>query len=384
MRHLSVPKRDTQRFADALAAKGWAAKGYRILADGECTLIPICATAPEDLGEEFSQIPIAEMARQPSPRNGNWLTNLRNHLPSETIEQHLGVWPNAQEHFGNLIIFKADEIITEHLREIALAKLEFNHKSRLVLLDRGVVGTFRIRDLQPLAARHQGKILDQHGIGELDEETRTLVTSTRVPITEYGATIITDPSVAYYSARLANERAQTVSMAITLREKLDRPLNIADPYCGVGPAIVQLLRVPDLVGNFLATDLNPAAVELLDENLAASGASQDNQFPTGYFDALTLTENHDLVRQFDVLLMNLPHDALDHLPQLLPLLRDSSPTLLRGWVVLEEAEIPIAEARLGEILASMNPRPNSCELEVRRQYSTTKVLTRFTAQLGDS
>ncbi len=383
MRHLSVPKRDTQRFVDALAAKEWAAKGYRILADGECTLIPICATSPDDLGGEFSQIPIVEIAREPPLDNATWFTYLANHLSAETIEQHLGVWPNAQEHLGDLIIFKADDIITEHLREIALAKLEFSHKSRLVLLDNGVVGPFRIRELQPLAARHQGKILDQHGIGELDEETRTRVTSTRVPITEYGATIITDPSAVYYSARLANERSQTVSMAITLREKLKRPLNIADPYCGVGPAIVQLLRAPDLVDNFLATDLNPAVIELLDENLAASGAGRDNRFPTGLADALSLAENPNLVRQFDLLLMNLPHDTIDHLPRLLPLLRDDSPTLLRGWVVLEEVEIPAAEARLGEIIASMQPSPNSCELEIRRQYSTTKVLTRFTAWLGD-
>ena len=197
-----------------------------------------------------------------------------------------------------------------------------------------------------------------------------------------GATIITDPSVVYYSARLANERSQTVSMAITFREKLERPLNIADPYCGVGPAIVQLLRAPDLVDNFLATDLNPAVIELLDENLTASGAGRDNRFPTGLADALSLAENPNLVRQFDLLLMNLPHDTIDHLPRLLPLLRDDSPTLLRGWVVLEEMEIPAAEARLGEIIVNMQPSPNSCELEIRRQYSTTKVLTRFTAWLG--
>ena len=383
MRHLSVPKRDTQRFTDALRALKWSAKGYRIIADGECTLIPICASAPANLGDEFVRIPIVEIARQPSAENNTWLDNLRNHLSPETIEQHLGAWPNAQEHFGDLVIFKADEVIYEHLREIALAKLEFSHKSRLVLLDSGVVGQFRIRKLQPLAVRHQGKILDMNGISELAEETRNRITSTRVPITEFGTTIITDPSTVYYSARLANERAQTVSSAIKLREKLDRPLNIADPYCGVGPAIVQLLRSPGLVDNFLATDLNPAVVKMLDENLAANGADGDNLFPTGVHDALTLIENPNLVQQFDVLLMNLPHDTIDHLPSLLPLLRQDSPTLLRGWVVLEQKEIPATEARLEEIISSMNPGPNSCTLEIRRQYSTTKVLTRFTSWLGE-
>ena len=384
MRHLSVPKRDTQRFADALRVLKWAAKGYRIIADGECTLIPICATAPTNLGDEFARIPIVEIARQTSAENSTWLDNLRNHLSEETIQKHLGAWPNAQEHFGDLVIFKADETIYEHLREIALAKLEFSHKSRVVLLDSGVVGNFRIRDLQPLAARHQGKLLDKNAISELGEETRNYLTSTRVPITEFGATIITDPSTVFYSARLANERAQTVSSAVELREKLDRPLNIADPYCGVGPAIVQFLRARGLVDNFLATDLNPAAVEMLNENLATNGADRDNRFPTGTHDALTLMENPNLIRQFDVLLMNLPHDTIDHLPRLLPLLRQDSPTLLRGWVVLEQKEIPATEARLGEIIANMNPRPNSCTLEIRRQYSATKVLTRFTSWLGEA
>ena len=178
MRHLSVPKRDTQRFADALRALKWSAKGYRIIADGECTLIPICATAPTNLGDEFAQIPIVEIARQPSAENSTWIDNLRNHLSVEIIAQHIGAWPNAQEHFGDLIIFKADEVIYKHIREIALAKLEFSHKSRMVLLDSGVVGPFRIRDLLPLAARHQGKILDKNGISELAEETRNRITST--------------------------------------------------------------------------------------------------------------------------------------------------------------------------------------------------------------
>ena len=45
------------------------------------------------------------------------------------------------------------------------------------------------------------------------------------------------------------------------------PIRVADPFCGVGPALAHMINIPNLVSSVLATDLNPGAIGLLNENL---------------------------------------------------------------------------------------------------------------------
>ena len=100
--------------------------------------------------------------------------------------------------------------------------------------------------------------------------------------------------------------------------------------------------------------------------------------------AIVDPETKELVGKFDLLLMNLPHETIKHLPKLLPLLNRDNTTLLRGWAVLEESKIQDAERRLEAIISSRNPITPSPVLEIRRQYSATKVLTRFEVWLEKS
>ncbi len=381
MRHLSVPKQDTQSFVTSLRSREWYPKGYKILLDGECTLIPVDEKAQLDDCEEFTGIPIVELEREPPETTTTWLPHLSKRIGENIVDRYSGVWPNAQEHFGSLIIFKIDDQLEKYVQEIALAKLEFSKKARLVLLDNGVEGEYRIRNLRPLAARHNNKIIGEKEIAALEPNIQNQILQTSEKIIEYGANIIADPSKAYYSSRLANEREKTVSSAIKLRKELGRPLFIADPYCGVGPAIIQLARTPKLVKDFLAVDINPDAAKLLQQNLEINQITTSNQFPVGLGDALTLKDKPELVGKFDILLMNLPHDTIDHLPKLLPLLNKNNKTLLKGWLVLEESEIKEAENRIFQIIEERNPS-SPPKLEIRRQYNSTKVLTRFESLLG--
>ncbi len=381
MRHLSVPKQDTQSFVTSLRSRGWYPKGYKILLDGECTLIPVDENAQLESCEEFSRTPIVELERELPETTTTWLPHLSKHVGEDVVNRYTGIWPNAQEHFGGLIIFKIDDQIQNFVQEIAFAKLEFSKKARLVLLDNGVEGEYRIRNLRPLAARHNGTIIGEKEIAKLKPKIQDQVLQTSEKITEYGASIIADPCKAYYSSRLANEREKTVSSATKLRMELGRPLYVADPYCGVGPAIIQLARKPQLVKDFLAVDINPGAAKLLQQNLDINQIATSKQFPVGQGDALTLKDNPELLGKFDILLMNLPHETIEHLPKLLPLLNQNNKTLLKGWVVLEESQIPNAENRIHEAIKEMKPSSHP-KLEIRRQYNSTKVLTRFESWLG--
>ena len=102
---------------------------------------------------------------------------------------------------------------------------------------------------------------------------------------------------------------------------------------------------PELVKGYRAGDLNPDAVELLNDNLAylegrrkkidGSPCQPLSPATTVCQDATLWSTNPELRETFDLLLVNLPHDSIAHLPSLLPLLRRDGMTLLRGWAIIE-------------------------------------------------
>ena len=156
--------------------------------------------------------------------------------------------------------------------------------------------------------------------------------------------------------------------------------------------MVHLIKRRGLVGELLASDLNPDAVELLFDNLHRWGAPNMPKESTplsevspgwrvGVADALTLAQDGDLVGSFDLLLVNLPHDTMEHLPPLLSLLRRGSPPLVRGWVVAADDDLPELHSHLVQLLHPVLDGYPIPLLEKRRQYNATEWLCRFEAWL---
>ncbi|MBC8437940.1 MAG: hypothetical protein H8D82_01575 [Euryarchaeota archaeon] len=387
MRHLRVPKRETQLVLGLINNYSWAPSGLRILNNDEYNLIPLGSYSPENLPPAFLEYDVV-MAEQPGRTPQKWIEYLPKYLDEEIIKKHDGIWPNAQEPLGDILIFKSVREISDYSQEIALAKLTHHKKIRAVFRDHGVIGEFRIRKLEPLAARYEEIIIDKSKILELDEETRHELLSTEIVVKEFGCLIITDPTRAYYSSKLQGEREQNVESARKLSAILGRPINVADPYCGVGPAIVHLLDRLDIIDGFLASDLNPDAIKLFSKNLTRFGIEvKEEMFQNiinlgqshfaGVADALDLKNDERFVGKFDMLLVNLPHNTINHLPHLLPLLRKDSPTLLRGWLIAHEDEISGLNENLLQILSL--PHTNSPDnlIEKRRQYSSVEWLCKF-------
>ena len=392
MRHLRVPKRETQTVLEALLRAGFLASRARILHDGDFTLVPVDDDAPPQLGDEFAHFEEVE-AEQPEVEPHKWIDHLKVILPEDTIEEFGEIWGNSQEIMGDLLVFRIEREVDQFKQEVAIAKLMHAKKARLALCDHGVEGEFRVRQLEPLALRNGDDILDLEQIALLDDEERQEKLSTRTLVREHMRSIRIDPNKAYYSIRLGAERWRTVESAEKLREIIGRPLSVADPYCGVGPAIVHLIKRRGLVGELLASDLNPDAVNLLFDNLTRWGAPNIPESPSplaevspgwrvGVADALTLSDDTELAGTFDLLLVNLPHDTIGHLPHLMPLLRRGSPSLLRGWVVAAAEDIPELNDHLQELLQPVLPGHLPPVLEQRRQYNSTEWLCRFEAWLN--
>jgi tRNA G37 N-methylase Trm5 len=345
MRHLSVPSHDTQRILQQLKTESALPEGARVREDPTDEgrrIIPFTENASE---ETIGQFPIIEVDVEPPPAR-TYRDHLSNFLPSDVVEST--EWPTRHEFVGDLILLKLNDGQREFGGAIGEALLCQHARTRAVFEDRGVTGTFRVRALNLLAVRE----------GE-DESTRTR-------IVEGGHQLWTDPTTVYYSSRLSHEREGTLNCAIELQRELGRPLSICDPYAGVGPSLKPLVSELGLVGELFAGDLNPAAVEFLRDNIHHPTATIE------CVDALELKERTEMSENYDLLLVNIPHDSLEHLPHLMPLLRPNG--IVRGWAIVEDTEFENIKEHLHNIFGS------EANLEIRRSYSATANLCRFEAR----
>ena len=182
MRHLRVPSTETAQWRERLTLAGWLAAGAGIQSDGDHRLLPLNELAPADGNAGFEGHAIV---RRPSLRRGpqHWRERLYPSLLA-AMEPFL---PAAHEVQGDVLLVKLEPEVEAHEKAIAEAMLaQFSHV-RVVCVDGGVTGPFRIRDLRVLAARGADA-------------------STETTVREHGLDYTLDPATAYFSARLSRER----------------------------------------------------------------------------------------------------------------------------------------------------------------------------------
>ena len=389
MRHLVVPNREVEAVLGLVRARGWGAVGMRVFSsdDGSARLIPLDAAAPAELPEAIGQYPIEMHEGVADERiETDWLALLEGEVDAATIAQKGEAWPSNHEFVGDLMIVRIDDDVVQYTDSIARAKLGAHPHIRLILADDGVEGEFRIRQLRPIGARLADRVLAGASLEFAPPELLT----TEVAVKESGRVIRCDPTRAYFSTKLQTERLETLALAKQLRNELDRPLRVADPFCGVGPALASLLAEPDLVGDLLAADLNPDAVELLFTNLSKWDRRPYPQKSTqlhrahenrlvGMADATKLSENPDFTGKWDMVLVNLPHRTIEFLPMLIPLLDRIGPTMIRGRAVVEEAEIEEANEAIRAALPPTMPGKEEPTLRIKRDYSASLRLCSFEA-----
>ena len=212
-------------------------------------------------------------------------------------------------------------------------------------------------------------------------------------VRESGKMILCDPTKAYFSTKLQAERIETLNMARRLREILGRPIRVCDPFCGVGPALANIITEESLVSDVLAADLNPDAISMLLDNLRRWDGRKYPENPSairrifpdrivGVADATELSSIAEMSNSWDMLVVNLPHKTIDLLPRIIHLLDNESPSLIRGRVIVAESDIEQTIKKLVEITSPLYPDPPSVNLKVKRDYSSTLRLCSFEAWLG--
>ena len=355
MRHLSVPSHETERWLAFCRAKGWLDGTGVVALEGERRGLPLTEAAPSDAADVWqgnAVVDVEPRAKGPA----HW----RERLPQELHHLPSTFWPSAYEIQGDVLMVKVEPEVEPHETAMARAMLEQLPNVRLVCADDGVEGEFRVRQLRPLLSSD----------GSM---------STRTQIREHGVSIWVDPSKVYFSARLSTQRLETLEAMKRFRKSLGRRLVVADPYAGVGPSLPLLLAEPDLVQGYLVGDLNPEAVGLLSLNLDhwVRGASVFAPATVVCEDALNWNQRPEFLGSADVLLVNLPHNSLDHLSGLMPLFRQLDRSLLRGWAIVERTLLSACPQRIHDAVSEANGRCEDVSVEEIKGFSSTRCFVVF-------
>lgn len=279
--------------------------------------------------EGFLVIPIADPMEPPTPNARVEVAEFEEARPPGSYKERARVpdalrsaLPSSFDIVGDLVVLKVPSSLREHEREIARAILEAHPALRGVFADDGVEGPHRVRRLRPLA-----------GVGR-----------TRAVHVEYGARFHVDLATAFFSPRLANEHKR-IADAVLPGE------TFVDATAGVGPfSILAARRRVD--ARIVAIDVNPAAVALLRENVAANRV--DDRVRTVEGEAERVLPD---VVPFHRAVVNLPHSGEAILAKAWA--HVSSPGTLHYLVVWPQAQAEHRAAQLVERLARLTGRPGA-------------------------
>ena len=356
MRHLSVPSDQTQAWLERCKAEGWLGQsGVVAVVDG-FRAIPLNESAPGEDHACWNGLRLVEV--EPLTKGP---THWKERLPENLRELPDHIWPTAYEIQGDVLMVKLEGAAMEHKEAVGKAMLDQLSSVRLVCADNGVVGDFRVRSLEPLAMRGDDAI-------------------TQTEIREHGHRILVDPGKVYFSSRLSTQRFETLREFQTFSSQLERPLVVADPYAGAGPAFPLLLAEDGLLAGYLAGDLNPSAVELLNANLKRWTSKRETALLPAEvvcMDAREWKDETSLCGRAQAVLVNLPHDSFEHLPDLFPLFDRSCPSLLRGWAIVERDSLDGRVDRLNQLVHSAGGTASATRVSEIKGFSTTRCFVVF-------
>ena len=359
MRHLRVPSAQTSHWIEQCKSNGWYETGHRVQQVDNDTAIPLHANAPQAGNPVWEGNMVIEIEASEKKTRHYW-----EHITEGIRNRFVDDFPQAFEVQGDILLVKIPDEMIEVEQEIARAMLEQFPSVRVVCHDAGVEGEFRVRNLRVIKSRYGND-------------------STQTRYREHGHEFIIDPAIAYFSGRLTTQRMRTFNAVSSMAQSKGRPLVVVDPYAGVGPSMALLYTDANLVSEAYVNDMNPAALPLLKQNMDYfhSKRKQDGLYVVDCMDARTLIDSRpEMIGRADVLLVNLPHESIDHLPALLPLLSNEK-SLLCGWSIQgKQADV---EHQLRTIIEAGAREIASIHVEEIKGFSTAKAMFRYELVLSN-
>ena len=360
MRHLRVPSAKTAFWVERCKTNGWYELGSGVLNLGNERGIPLKNSAPKTGDIVWEGFPITDEVGT-AKKTQHWTE----HLSSELLIDESIKFPQSYEIQGDVLLIKIPEELEKIESEIAHAMLMQYPNVRIICHDEGVDGEFRIRNLRILSSRD----------GSTTTETR---------VKEHGHFIHVNPAKTYFSGRLSEQRMLTHESILNFREGFNRPLVVYDPYAGVGPSMAYLYTDSDLTNSVYVNDMNPNTRILLETNMNIFDKKRTNSgtYVIDTMDARKIASSRpETQNAADVLLVNLPHEGIKHLPELLPLL-STNRAMLCGWSIVEKSQIDGFINSLGTILHESGRDIESNRLDTVKGFSASKSMVRYECVLA--
>lgn len=270
VRAVRVPKKEAESVRAELLASGMLDRTYRLKAEGNDVLIPVTSDHPGD-ATDVSLEPIEQKE-----------TDYRNLFPAPMKDS----LPSSFDVIGDVAVVKIPEDMMDIRNDIGEAIMNTTSNIRAVMMDSGVKGDLRIRELEQIAGTGTSETVHK----------------------EFGVRMATDPAKVYFNPRLATERMRIAS------DVKDGEI-IIDMFAGAAPFPLVISKHAD-PSVIYAIDLNPDAVAFMERNIAMNHF--DNIVPI-HGDARKITKD---LPKADRIIMNLPQSAQDFLTDALDALKD--------------------------------------------------------------
>jgi tRNA (guanine37-N1)-methyltransferase len=222
--------------------------------------------------------------------------------------------PRSYDIIGDVAIIKLSDALVPYRERIGEAMMEATPSLRAVMLDSGVKGEFRIRELKKIAGTGTSETVHK----------------------EFGVRMTVDPSLVYFNPRLATERAR-VALSVKDGEK------IIDMFAGVAPfpLVISKLARPEVI---YAVDLNPEAERFMRTNIENNHAGDIVPI---IGDARSAVKG---LPKADRIIMNLPQSSDDFLDSALEAAKVGA--VIHMHRVLERAEAETFAEKLTERMRS--------------------------------
>ncbi|MEM2900206.1 MAG: class I SAM-dependent methyltransferase family protein [Thermoplasmata archaeon] len=237
------------------------------------------------------------------------------------------ILPTSFDVVGDIAINPLPDELISYREEIGKAILETKKSVKVVVLDHGVKGQMRVRDIEVVA-------------GERRTETVH---------TEYGIKLKLDISKVYFSPRLATERHRISKLSFEER--------ILDMFAGVGPFSIMLAKYskPKVI---FSIDINPDAIRYLKENIRLNRVEKIVPIEG---DAREVVRENKEIGKVDRVIMNLPHSAYEFLDVALDVSKKG--TMIHYYEIMDrdnlerrKEEIVEKSLRLGKEVCILNTR----------------------------
>ncbi len=175
---IRVPKTEGERVRAELLSKGILDTGRRIGSDNGFLLIPILTDEYDD--HEIIEADLEHLEHAP--------TDYKDALDiPEELKEYL---PTSFDIIGDVAVIKLPDILLPYKNSIGDSLIKVNRSVRIVMMDSGVKGDLRIRELERIAGEGGSATIHK----------------------EFGVRMAADPSKVYFNPRLASERYRIASL----------------------------------------------------------------------------------------------------------------------------------------------------------------------------